>query len=992
MTEKKNYKTTLNLPVTSFPMRAELSRREPERLAAWESQRLYEKIEERDRCNPRKFVLHDGPPYANGKIHVGHALNKILKDAIVRSRRMDGFHAPYVPGWDCHGLPIERQVDKELGARRQTMSVLEIRHACRDYARKFIEIQKEDFKRLGVLGDWGHPYATMDFDYEGEIARCFADFYQKGLIYRARKPVRWCMTDRTALAEAELEYKEREDPAIYVAFPIGGGVEPEDASTRLRKRLLESFNIPADRREKIQTIRALIWTTTPWTIPANVAIAVNPELDYVMVINSDGGDALIVGKRPWEERVSKFPELNGYQIHGSPLKGQAFVLGEAVFYERPLPDDAKAPLLPGAKNADGGALCILPILVAAAYVTDDTGTGLVHTAPGHGEDDFFTSQRDNLQILSPVDDAGKFRGVLKYEGKNVLEANDEIIEDLRSVGALIHRETYRHDYPYCWRCHRPVIFRATEQWFIDLEKSGTNLRQRGLEWIENKVKWIPEWGQARIAGMVGSRHEWCVSRQRRWGSPITLLRCTGCHASYPPPDDAKACGIFFDKVIAIFREHSADAWFDPAFGPEHFLPPNAACTCGGREFEPERDILDVWFDSGVSHEAVLKSGRWPALSWPADLYVEGHDQHRGWFQASLLVAAALEQAPPFRSVLTHGFFVDASGEKMSKSKGNVTSPQEVVAAEGADILRLWILSLDLRDDNSLSREILAGASEAYRKIRNTARYVLSNLFDFDPGHFVAENALLPLDRWALDRTRELEKTVRQAFDQYEFYAAVRALHQYCVVEMSAFYFDVLKDRLYASAASSPARRSAQTVLHRLGLTLCRLMAPLLPFTAEEIYQELPGQREESVHLERFPAVEGGNLTQKEQGAWNRLLALRTEAMEILEEQRRQRVIGSPLEAALLFSLNPQLDDDRTAAGLSGPPFADFFIVSQVEVEEAPPAQGRHSTAYPGLVIGFRKAAGVKCERCWKYAPEAAGDGLCSRCQEVVRLIPEKVAG
>jgi isoleucyl-tRNA synthetase len=974
MTDSRDLKPTLNLPSTDFPMKADLAVREPARLEVWKKLGLQEKLRAAANGRP-KFILHDGPPYANGKIHVGHALNKILKDAIVKSRTMDGFDAPYVPGWDCHGLPIERQVDKELGAKRREMSDLEIRRACRDYAAKFIEIQKEDFIRLGVFGEWDRPYATMDYKYEAEIARCFGEFSAKGLVYKALKSVRWCFTDRTALAEAELEYEEQSDPAIFVAFKF---TDADQES--LRKQFLGKK--AADANLKDCAFHALIWTTTPWTIPSNLAIAVDPKESYVAWFY--GGRFLIVAKKLTDILLKTIQPASTTEIYGNVPGG----LLVGLHYEHPLPMGARGKI-----PADANVFRIVP----ADYVTMDTGTGLVHTAPGHGEDDFRTGQREDLPVLSPVDAAGRFtEQVEKYSRKKVLEANKEIVADLKEAGALLYLDSnFRHEYPHCWRCHNPVIFRATEQWFIDLEKPGNDLREQALAAIST-VKWIPGWGRERIGGMVENRHEWCISRQRRWGSPIPALYCSNetCRRIYPEPESSAP---FFDRVVSIFRQYGGDAWFDPGFPASAFLPEGvASCReCNGTEFAKETDILDVWFDSGVSHEAVLRSGEWPELSWPANLYVEGHDQHRGWFQSSLLTSVAIEGMPPFEEVLTHGFVVDGAGKKMSKSIGNVIAPQEIVQRDGADILRLWVLGLDYREDQPLSREILSRTSDAYRKIRNTARYLLSNLFDFDPqSGGVPPGELMPLDRWALARARKLEADAVGAFRRYEFHAAVHAIHHFCTVEMSAFYLDVLKDRLYASAAASPERRAAQTVLFEIAGVLCRVCAPILPFTAEEVYQELPRNREESVHLERFAVSETGaaRLSIEIEEAWGRLRKLREEATKILEENRQQRVIGSSLEAALDFSGQEQLGRDREITGW-GDNFADFFIVSDVGALSAGEAgaSGIPSETYPGLFVRFRKASGAKCVRCWKISAEAAEGGLCVRCRRVLASLEKKVS-
>jgi isoleucyl-tRNA synthetase len=956
MSDARDYKSTLNLPATAFPMKAELSRREPERLARWKAMDLDRKIGETGAGRP-KFILHDGPPYANGNIHVGHALNKILKDAVVKSRAMEGFDAPYVPGWDCHGLPIERQVDKELGGKRREMSDLEIRRACRAYAAKFVEIQKEEFRRLGVFGAWDRPYMTMAFPYEAEIARCFGAFYEKGLVYKALKSVRWCFTDRTALAEAELEYSEKSDPAIYVGFPFA---DPEEVVRRFEGEPVSSGALR-------QPIRALIWTTTPWTIPSNLAIAVHPDRDYVLVTSPF---LHFVVARDLLETASRAAGWESLSVVGA-VKGSKLV---GLRYDHPLPPEAR-----GRVEDDSKIFRIVP----ADYVTMDTGTGLVHTAPGHGEDDFRTGEREGLPVLSPLDDAGRFTELVpRYQGTKVLDANARVIEDLKEAGALVHEDKhFRHEYPHCWRCQNPVIFRATEQWFVDLEKSGLDIRRRAARAI-GETRWIPEWGRERIAGMVENRHEWCVSRQRRWGSPIPVVYCEACRRVFPDPSDGVATRTFFERVRAAFETEGGDAWFDPAHTAASFLPDGFRCPCGGTDFVKERDVLDVWFDSGVSHEAVLKSGAWPELRWPADIYVEGHDQHRGWFQSSLLTSVALEGRAPFDSVLTHGFVVDGAGRKMSKSMGNGLAPQDIVARDGADVLRLWVLGLDYREDQPLSTEIVARTSDAYRKIRNTARYLLSNLVDFDPQRdSVAADGLMPLDRWAIARTAELDVRVRASFAAFEFHAGARAIHDFCVVSMSAFYLDVLKDRLYASGAASRERRSAQTVLYRIARRLALLAAPLLPFTAEEIYEALPGKREESVHVERFARMDAEPLSEPVRDAWERLLRLREEVTKVLEARRQERVIGASLEAALTFSAGEALAADRRATGWDGAAFADFFIVS--DLDEAPAAQEFASASYPGLTFGFRKAAGRKCARCWKIRPEVPEAGVCDRCRAVL---------
>ena len=953
MSEAPDYKSTLNLPRTDFPMKADLARREPEILAAWDAMDLEGLIRRAHAGRPR-FILHDGPPYANGHLHLGTAMNKILKDGIVRTRSMMGFDAPYVPGWDCHGLPIEQKVDKKLGAKKREMSDVAIRTACREYAQEFIDIQREEFRRLGVGGNWKHPYLTMSYGYEATIARAFGEFYGKDLLFRDLKSVRWCFTDRTALAEAELEYEEREDPAITVAFPADVEVDGQ----------------------RYADVGLLVWTTTPWTVPANLAIAVHPEENYLVV--ETGGRRYVVAERlaasvaksaGWTD-VRTLATLRGEKLAGTK-------------YRHPLPAESRGELSP---EETAAAFRI----VLGDYVTMDAGTGLVHTAPGHGEDDFQTGKREGLPILSPVDEGGRYTTVAKYRGKKVLDANPEIVEDLKAAGALVAYEPkFRHEYPHCWRCKNPVIFRATIQWFVRLDDPKTDVRSGALAAIR-RVAWIPAWGEARIAGMVENRREWVVSRQRRWGSPITLLYAMrdGERAEiYPWKDSPAEQEKFFSRLTGIFQKEGGDAWYGrPA---EDFLPPDADRR-GFTAFEKERDILDVWFDSGVSHMAVLRSGEWPELvrangGPPADVYIEGHDQHRGWFQSSLLTSVALYGDAPFRTVITHGFFQDVSGRKMSKSLGNVIEPQELIRRYGADILRLWVFSLDYRDDTPISEEILARCAEAYRKIRNTARYLISNLYDFDPAlDAVAAADLLPLDAWALRETRTAIGRMREAYERYDFHVVYHTLVNLCATTLSAVYLDVLKDRLYASAASSPERRSAQTAMHRIARAIATVAAPVLVFTADEVWKALPGKKEESVHIAGFEDLEESLVTKVPAEAWMRLIQLREEAAVILEEARRNKVIGSSLEGAIALTPSSALAADRAATGTTGSGLADLFIVSEVLDEPASSGTAwRDSQAYPGLRLAFRTARGRRCDRCWKVTPEAESRGLCERCRSVV---------
>ena len=952
MAEPKDYKATLNLPRTDFPMKADLPRREPERLEAWKRLGLESRRRAVAKGRPL-FILHDGPPYANGNIHLGHVMNKTLKDLVARSRAMMGFDAPYVPGWDCHGLPIEQKVDKKLGSKKREMDTAAIRRACREYAQSFLDIQRAEFQRLGIGGEWDRPYATMSASYEAETAWVFGEFYKKGLVFQDLKSVRWCFTDQTALAEAELEYEPREDSAITVAFPAVG-----------------------------RDLKLLAWTTTPWTIPSNVAIAVHPDETY-LVVEADGGRYLLAERLA--ESVARQAGWSSWRPTGERHKGSELV---GWRYTHPLPQEARGALKPEQAAASFR-------IVGGDHVTMDAGTGLVHTAPGHGEDDFQTGKREGLPILSPVDEAGRYTPqVAKYQGKKVLDANAEIVEDLRAAGALVSLdEHFRHDYPHCWRCKKPVIFRATVQWFIRLDDPNVNVRQRALEAI-GQVAWVPAWGEQRIAGMVENRREWVISRQRRWGSPITLLypiQDGKRREPYPWRESPEEQQKFFDHVVEIFRKEGGDAWYTrPA---EDFLPPGADRR-GFAEFHKETDILDVWFDSGVSHQAVLRSGEWPELTRPAgavpaDIYVEGHDQHRGWFQSSLLTSVALYGQAPYKAVLTHGFFFDAAGRKMSKSLGNVIEPQEMMKRFGADILRLWVCSIDYRDDGPISEEIVARCAEAYRKIRNTARYLISNLYDFDPGRdAVPLSELLPLDRKALADTRRAADRIREAYDRYEFHLVYHTLVGLTGTTLSAFYFDVLKDRLYASGPSSRLRRSAQTALHRIARVLATLAAPVLPFTAEEIWEAIPGRKEESVHLARFETLEDGPADSGADEAWERLTRLREEVAAVLEEARKDKTIGSSLEAAIALSPNEDLARDRAATGTSGPGLADLFIVSEVS-EAASGEAGRPSQAYPGLRLRFEKARGSKCDRCWKVTVEADETGLCERCRAVLRSLPPK---
>ena len=928
MADKNEWKKTLNLPQTAFPMKAGLPQTEPVRLETWTRDDLYGRIQ-RQSAGRDRFVLHDGPPYANGRIHIGHALNKVLKDFIVRSRSMMGYDAPYVPGWDCHGLPIEHQVDKELGSKKREMSAGEFRRACRAFAEKYVGIQAEDFRRLGVLGDWENPYLTMSYDYEAAIAESLGRFFERGAVYKGLKPVHWCTYCQTALAEAEVEYDDHRSPSVYVAFP---------ARTEVAEKLGLDASVP---------LYAVIWTTTPWTLPANLGIALRSDFEYVVV---RAGDAhYIVAASLLEALAPKF----GWNETGRVATFEGSAL-DGLHYDHPF------------LEREG-------LFVTADYVTLDQGTGLVHTAPGHGADDFLTGRRYGLPTFTPVNHRGEFtQDVPAWAGQHVFKANPAIVELLREKNVLLAHEEIEHSYPHCWRCKHPIIFRATEQWFISMDQ--TNLRAAAMNEISS-VTWVPSWGVDRIRGMVENRPDWCISRQRLWGVPITVLYCEGCNDTIHTPE-------FFGRVVEIFRAEGADAWYDrPA---TDFLP-SGACACGSTDLRKETDILDVWFDSGCSNQAVLKLR--DELKWPADVYMEGHDQHRGWFQSSLLVATGIDGQAPFRSVITHGFVVDESGRKMSKSIGNTVSPQDVIRQHGADILRMWVAMIDYRDDMAIGPQILTRLSEAYRKIRNTARYLLANLSDFDPARdSVPWSELHELDRWIVDRSADLVERCRRAYESYEFHAVYHRVVDFCTVDLSAFYLDVTKDRMYLEAADSPARRAGQTAMYEALEALVGVMAPVMVFTAEEIYEYLPGRDRESVHLTPFPVPSEDRLDAATRLKWERVFAFRDAATGVLEHARAARTIGSSLEADLVVS---GATADQISGGLSLD-LAEIAIVSHVEFTDSP-VEGGASVDIPDLgpvTIAMKPARGRKCGRCWQYRDEVETDlALCARCERVVGMIP-----
>jgi isoleucyl-tRNA synthetase len=926
-----NYKKTLNLPHTDFPMKANLVKKEPEILARWENDNLYQRIRLSSKGRKR-YMLHDGPPYANGHIHVGTAFNKILKDIIIRSKQMAGFDAPYVPGWDCHGLPIEHKVDMELGERKKSMSRVEIRRHCRTYAEKFINIQREEFKRLGVSGEWDNPYLTMNYAYEATIAREFGRFALNGSLVRAKKPIYWCISCQTALAEAEVEYHEHTSPSIFVTFPMVSDL---------------SSQYPMLKGKEISIV---IWTTTPWTIPANLAIALHPDLDYVAV---DIGDDQVLILAEGLMAIC----LDAFGIQSYQVLAQV----NAADLERL---KARHPLY----NRES-------LIVLAPYVTLEAGTGCVHTAPGHGREDYETGLQYDLDVYSPVDDAGRFTADVEYfAGLDVFEANRAVNQKLADTGALLLEESLPHDYPHCWRCKKPVIFRATKQWFISLEKN--DLRQKALKAIKD-VSWIPGWGRDRIYGLVENRPDWCISRQRAWGSPITVLYCREC-------DRMLINEEIIARVCSLIAESGADIWFTEK--EEDLLPPGMHCpACGADTFRKETDILDVWFDSGVSYAAVMEARE--DLDSPSDLYLEGSDQHRGWFHSALLCSVGTRGEPPYRNVLTHGFVVDGAGKAMHKSGGNVISPLDLIKDYGAEIIRLWVAGEDYRDNIRLSDEILQRLTEAYRRIRNTCRYLLGNLADFDPERDGVPYAEMEeLDRWALHRLHEMNERVRRAYADFEFHLVYHNLHNFCVLDLSSFYLDIIKDRLYVSAKDSIARRSAQTALDEILAVLVRLMAPVLSFTADEIWQYMrDAKRSPSVHMDLFIPLRDEYRDPELASRWEEIIKVRREVTKALEIARKEKSIGHSLDAHVILGLP---DDLREAIIPYKDQLHSLFIVSAVELVSSEEVEGGFGSGELNAVkIRVTASTAPKCERCWVRDPTVGEDEghplICKRCFEAV---------
>ncbi len=930
-----DYKKTLNLPATAFPMKGNLAQQEPNTLKKWQANQIYQKI--RAQCQGRPlFVLHDGPPYANGEIHIGHAVNKVLKDIIVKAKTLDGFDAPYIPGWDCHGLPIELQVEKKIGKAGAKVSPAVFRKACREYAAKQVELQKAAFMRLGVLGDWDNPYLTMDFKFEADSVRALGKIVENGHIHQGAKPVHWCTDCGSALAEAEVEYEDKQSPAIDVRFSV---VDAAAFMARCHH---------VDGHEGHGPLSVVIWTTTPWTLPANQAVALNPELEYAIVQCQQDGqpERLVLAEALLKDALLRYG-IDQYRViaycQGSALEHQ---LLHHPFYHRQVP------------------------IILGGHVTVETGTGAVHTAPGHGQEDYVVGQRYGLAVDNPVGGDGVFLpGTPLFAGEHVFNANPKVIDVLQENGKLLHHHAIEHSYPHCWRHKTPIIFRATPQWFIAMEQNG--LREQALAEIQ-QVAWIPDWGQARIEGMVEGRPDWCISRQRTWGVPIALFVHKETGELHPNTAE------LIEQVALRIEADGIDAWF--ALETAQLLGDEAA------EYDKIADTLDVWFDSGISHAAVL--ARRAEVRFPADLYLEGSDQHRGWFQSSLLASVAMHGVAPYQQVLTHGFTVDAKGEKMSKSKGNVIPPQSVMKNLGADVLRLWIAATDYRSEMRVSDEILERTSDGYRRLRNTARFLLANLADFDPAlHAVKTADLLALDRWIIDRASQLQEEVKAAYNAYQFQAIYQKVHHFCVIDLGGFYLDVVKDRQYTAKADSLARRSAQTAMHRVVEALARWLAPILSYTAEEIWRHIPGERGESVFLATWYTglSELDADTPLNRAFWQQVMAVRTAVGKVLEKCRNQGGIGGSLTAEVTLYCNEAL---LAALGQIADELHFVFITSAATLQPlaAAPEQAA-ATEVDGLKLIVAASGKTKCVRCWHQRADIGSHPehpeLCGRCVENV---------
>ena len=926
-----DYKKTLNLPSTGFPMKGNLAQREPERLKKWTQAELYQQIRKEFAGKP-KFILHDGPPYANGEIHIGHAVNKVLKDIIVKSKTLSGFDAPYVPGWDCHGLPIELMVEKKIGKAGVKVSPAVFRKACREYAAKQVEIQKEAFIRLGILGDWENPYLTMDFAFEADIVRSLGKITQKGHVAAGAKPVHWCTDCGSALAEAEVEYEDKHSPAIDVRFKV------------VDEAAFMSLCHHAPAHEGQGDLSVVIWTTTPWTLPANQGVALNPDLEYVIV--QCATERLVVAEALLKDSLLRFG-IDDYHVIAYG-KGSAweFQLLEHPFYDRQVP------------------------IVLGEHVTTEAGTGAVHTAPGHGQDDYIVGMKYGLPIDNPVGADGVFLSTTElFAGEHVFNANAHVLQVLESKGKLVHHHALLHSYPHCWRHKTPIIFRATPQWFIAMNKN--HLREQALSEVK-RVAWIPEWGQARIESMIDGRPDWCISRQRTWGVPITFFIHKETRELHPRTAE------LIEQIAKRIEVKGIEAWFE--LEKEELLGAEAA------DYEKSTDTLDVWFDSGVTHACVLDKRE--QLSSPADLYLEGSDQHRGWFQSSLLASVAMNDVAPYKAVLTHGFTVDKNGEKMSKSKGNVIPPQSVMKNLGADVLRLWIAATDYRSEMRVSDEILERTSDGYRRFRNTARFLLSNLDDFNPAvDCVAHSDLLALDRWVLDRALVLQEEVKVAYDTYQLQHIYQKVHHFCVIDLGGFYLDIIKDRQYTAKADGLARRSAQTAMYHVLEALTRWLAPIISYTADEIWQFLPGERSESVFLETwyqglFKLDENSAMNQE---FWHKVMLVRTAVSKELEKSRGKGDIGSSLNAELELYCNP--DYVELLNQLSGELHFIFITSNAAVMAEQFCPEDAIQTEVEGIKLKVIVSTHQKCVRCWhqRYdvGEHAEHPELCGRCIENV---------
>ncbi|MGW8248826.1 MAG: isoleucine--tRNA ligase [Acidiferrobacterales bacterium] len=933
--KNKNYKDTLNLPSTGFPMKANLANREPEMLKAWQDMDLYQRMREVGRGRD-KYVLHDGPPYANGDIHLGHSLNKILKDIIVKSRTLGGYDSPYVPGWDCHGLPIELAVEKKIGKAGQQVAPSKFRQACRDYANKQVDRQRKDFIRLGVIGDWDNPYLTMDFAFEANIVRTLSKIISSGHLIKGHKPVHWCCDCGSALAEAEVEYQDKASPAIDVRFPVADEEE-------LLARMEHSPGSHAGHGP----MHVVIWTTTPWTLPANQAVAVHPDLEYVLVQcdGQHGPERLLLAEALMKDAMARW-EIEDYQVVatcvGSAMEGLKV---QHPFYDREVP------------------------IILGKHVTTDAGTGAVHTAPGHGLEDYVVGQQYHLPVENPVNGQGKFiEGTELFAGEHVFKANDHVIEVLKGKANLVHEEALRHSYPHCWRHKTPIIFRATSQWFIGMK----GLREAAMKAIAD-TRWIPDWGRARIEGMVENRPDWCISRQRTWGVPIPLFTHKETGELHPNTE------ALMEQVAQRMDKAGIDAWFD--------LDPVELLGSEAEQYDKASDTLDVWFDSGVTHACVLDKR--DELKWPADIYLEGSDQHRGWFQSSLLTAVATRGRAPYDTVLTHGFTIDAEGLKMSKSKGNTISPQQIIKTLGADILRLWVAATDYRAEMSMSDEILNRVSDSYRRMRNTARYLLGNLHGFEPAQALAVEEMLDLDKWAVSRAANLQDDILAAYENFQFHQIYQKLHHFCVVDMGSFYLDILKDRLYTMPVDSIGRRSAQTAMFHILEALARWLAPILSFTADEIWKFMPGERGASVFLEtwyQLPETAGVDMA-----FWGRIIEVREQVSKELEKARVAGVIGSSLNAEVDLYCDSDLQD---LLGWLEDELRFVLISSYARVHALSEAPDDAVAAedLEGLRIAVNASGYTKCERCWHQREDVGSDPehptLCGRCAGNVSGNPE----